>query len=179
MNRSFDPYRKWLGIPTEEQPPHYYRLLGIEPFESDTDVIVNAADARMTHLKTFQSGEYGELSQRLLNEIAAAQICLLNPEKKTLYDEQLRRQLRARPATGVSALVAPPPPALSPPRQPPPAPPPLQTPGGPVDTSIKPAPLSSHLRRQRRRPWTVVVMVAAVLLAFGVLFGVMVFLLKG
>jgi hypothetical protein len=26
----FDPYRKWLGIPPKDQPPHYYRLLGIE-----------------------------------------------------------------------------------------------------------------------------------------------------
>ena len=25
----FDPYRKWLGIPPQEQPPNHYRLLGI------------------------------------------------------------------------------------------------------------------------------------------------------
>ena len=41
MTESFDPYHKWLGIPPQDQPPHYYRLLGIELFESDPDVISN------------------------------------------------------------------------------------------------------------------------------------------
>ena len=40
----FDPYRKWLGIPPQEQPPNHYRLLGIGLFESDFDVISNASD---------------------------------------------------------------------------------------------------------------------------------------
>jgi hypothetical protein len=35
----FDPYHKWLGILPKDQPPHHYRLLAIEPFESDPDVI--------------------------------------------------------------------------------------------------------------------------------------------
>lgn len=34
LPENFDPYHKWLGIPPEEQPPHYYRLLGIKLFES-------------------------------------------------------------------------------------------------------------------------------------------------
>ena len=46
---SFDPYHKWLAIPPEEQPPNHYRLLGVSPFESDPDVIENAADQRMAH----------------------------------------------------------------------------------------------------------------------------------
>ena len=29
MDEQFDPYHKWLGIPPEEQPPNYYRLLGV------------------------------------------------------------------------------------------------------------------------------------------------------
>ena len=35
----FDPYHKWLGIASKDQPPHHYRLLGIDLFESDLDVI--------------------------------------------------------------------------------------------------------------------------------------------
>ncbi|MFW5835047.1 MAG: hypothetical protein ACOCYE_13220, partial [Pseudomonadota bacterium] len=66
---SFDPYRKWLGIPPEDQPPHHYRLLGIGLFEADSDVIANAADRQMAHVRSFQSGKYAELSQRLLNEL--------------------------------------------------------------------------------------------------------------
>ena len=96
MSSSFDPYRKWLGIPPKDQPPNHYRLLGIELFESDPDVIANAADARMVHIRTFQTGPYSEWSQKLLNEIASAKVCLLNPEKKAEYDAQLRSQLAAQ-----------------------------------------------------------------------------------
>jgi len=51
---AFDPYRKWLGIPPEEQPPDHYRLLGIARFESDPDVISNAADRQMVHVRSYQ-----------------------------------------------------------------------------------------------------------------------------
>ena len=42
MPEKFDPYHKWLGIPPKDQPPNHYRLLGIELFESDADVIATA-----------------------------------------------------------------------------------------------------------------------------------------
>ena len=50
----FDPYYKWLGIPPDEQPPSYYRLLGLPNFEADPDVIDNAVNQRMAHIRTFQ-----------------------------------------------------------------------------------------------------------------------------
>ena len=83
---AFDPYLKWLGIHPKDQPPNHYRLLGIELFELDPDVISNAADARMLLIKTFQTGSNSHLSQKILNELAAAKICLLNPEQKAKYD---------------------------------------------------------------------------------------------
>ena len=89
----FDPYHQWLGIAPEEQPPHHYRLLGLKLFENSPAVIENAADRQMAHLRTFQSGKQAGLSQRLLNEVAAAKLCLLKAEKKAPYDEQLRRTL--------------------------------------------------------------------------------------
>ncbi len=95
---SFDPYRKWLGIPSEEQPPHHYRLLGIGLFESDSDVIANAADRQMTHVRTFQSGKYTAQSQRILNELAAARICLLDAQKRAVYDAALKLKQPASPA---------------------------------------------------------------------------------
>ncbi len=72
MTETFDFYDKWLGIPPEEQPADYYRLLGIKKFESDLDVIINAADKQMGHIKTFQNGPYYAESQEFLNEISAA-----------------------------------------------------------------------------------------------------------
>lgn len=90
MPEAFDPYYKWLGIPRKDQPPNHYRLLGIEPFESDADVITHAADQRMGHLKAFQAGEHSVVTQQLLNQVAAAKLCLLNDESRRIYDEKLR-----------------------------------------------------------------------------------------
>lgn len=82
MPEPFDAYRKWLSIPPAEQPPHYYRLLGTAPFEDDPDVIAIAADRQMAHLRTFQTGPQAAESQKLLNEVAAARVCLLDPSGK-------------------------------------------------------------------------------------------------
>jgi len=90
MASGFDPYYKWLGIPPEEQPPNHYRLLGLRLFERDPEVIESASDQRMAHLRTYQTGRNSALSQKLLNEVAGAKICLLSPEKHSRYDETLR-----------------------------------------------------------------------------------------
>ncbi len=86
----FDPYYHWLGIPPDEQPPNHYRLLGIKSLEENREVIQNAADRQMVHLRTFQAGPRAALSQKLLNEVSAARVCLLSAEKKNAYDQQLR-----------------------------------------------------------------------------------------
>ena len=105
MSDSMDPYYTWLGIRPEERPINHYRLLGLSLFEQDPTVIANAADQRMTFLKTFQTGPHGRLSQELLNEAARARICLLNPDKKSQYDAELRAVLS--PTVGVVADDAP------------------------------------------------------------------------
>ncbi|MDO4570589.1 MAG: hypothetical protein Q4D38_09420 [Planctomycetia bacterium] len=118
MANEFDPYRKWLGIPPSEQPPNHYRLLGIPLYESDVDVISNAADRQMAHVRTFQSGKYSEDSQKLLNELSAARVVLLDSTKREAYDEELRAKLT----------------------QPDPAPTPAQTPAvAPGMTPVSPA----------------------------------------
>jgi hypothetical protein len=94
---SFDAYHKWLGIRPEEQPANHYRLLGINLFEGDADAIASAADQRMAHVRSFQTGKHTAFSQRILNELASARVCLLNPEKKAAYDQTLRAQLTPSP----------------------------------------------------------------------------------
>lgn len=96
MPEPFDAYHKWLGIPPQEQPPNHYRILGLGLYESDRDVISNAADRQMAHVRTFQSGPHGEASQKILNEIAAARVCLLKKESKAAYDQALKKQLAPR-----------------------------------------------------------------------------------
>jgi hypothetical protein len=86
----FDAYHKWLGIPPDEQPPNYYRLLGIPLFETDAEVIAAAADRQMAHVKGFASGPYPAQSQLLLNELARARVTLLHPRQKSVYDKSLK-----------------------------------------------------------------------------------------
>lgn len=108
MAAHFDPYHKWLGISPKDQPPNHYRLLGIELFEGDPDVIDSAADQRMAHVRTFQAGQNSADSQRLLNELSAARICLLDALKKTPYDDALRCKLQqaSAPTVGTAPTVA-------------------------------------------------------------------------
>jgi len=90
MSDTFDPYRKWLGIPPAEQPPNHYRLLGVVLFEDDADTIENAADRQMSHVRNYQSGKYSDQSQKILNELSTAKRCLLNAARKNAYDLSLR-----------------------------------------------------------------------------------------
>src|SRR6516165_4577857 len=93
MAETFDGYHKWLGIPPAEQPPHHYRLLGLSLYESDPDVIEIAADQRMALLRSFHAGPHSDLTQKLLNEVAAARLTLLKPERRASYNDSLRRRL--------------------------------------------------------------------------------------
>lgn len=107
MSETFDGYHVWLGIPPTEQPVNHYRLLGITVFESDRDVIDHAADRQMAHVRTFQSGRHGALSQRILNELAAARLCLLNAQQKAAYDEKLRAEMPAPAPVAAVPLLKP------------------------------------------------------------------------
>ncbi len=106
MSDQFDPYRKWLGIAPKDQPPHHYRLLGIDPFEDDREVIDSAANRVMTYLKELATGDDAADSQRIMNEVMQARLCLLNPQRKAAYDDELRERLSTN---------QPPPPRVTPP----------------------------------------------------------------
>ena len=95
MCMSFDPYYQWLGIPPEKQPPDCYQLLGIRRFERNPTVISHAAERQLLMLKTMQNGPHAALTQKLMNEVTAARIRLLDPEKKAQYDAEIRKQTRA------------------------------------------------------------------------------------
>lgn len=105
MAGDFDPYYRWLGIPREEQPANYYRLLGLKVFEQDPEVIQTAADRQMAHLRTFQSGEHLGECQRMLNEVSGARLALLHPKKKSAYDALLRRKMEEKAAADSSESV--------------------------------------------------------------------------
>ncbi|HEY1065982.1 MAG TPA: WD40 repeat domain-containing protein [Pirellulales bacterium] len=128
MTETFDPYYRWLGIRDPQRPPNHYRLLGLEPFESDVDVIEASADRQMQFVRTFQTGPHADISQRILNELSQARLCLANPQKRAAYDEELRRATEARAAGSSGIRVAatketPPEIAVSAPLAPAPGPP--------------------------------------------------------
>lgn len=100
----FDPYYLWLQIPPSERPPSLYRLLGLADFESDPEVIDNAAEQRLMHLRSVQNGPHGGVAQALMTEISQARVTLLTPESRCDYDSLLKqkqkvKQSRARPGT--------------------------------------------------------------------------------
>lgn len=94
MTAEFDPYHRWLGIPPKHQPPNLYRLLGTEPFESDPEVIQDAAERQIAHVRRYAMGQNRDISQKLLSELAVAKATLLDFERKRQYDGQLRNELR-------------------------------------------------------------------------------------
>ena len=106
MTESIDPYHKWLGIPPELQPPNHYRLLGIDDFEDDREVIERAADRQMAHIRTYQAGQHVAASQKILNEITGAKLCLLSREKKRSYDAELRAHKAERAAASERSVPA-------------------------------------------------------------------------
>ena len=101
-SESFDPYHKWFGIPAHEQPPNHYRLLRIALFEADAEVIDNAYEKEMGHLKHQEHGPHVELVEPLSRELIAARNCLLDTKKKAAYDAELRE----RPKEGDEKLAA-------------------------------------------------------------------------
>lgn len=105
MEEPFNPYHKWLGIPPEEQPANCYRLLGLQLYEPNADVIAGAADRTMAHVRSFLSGPQGPAAQEVLNQLEAARQGLLNPQQKAAYDGSLYQYFAAQQAAYQQALA--------------------------------------------------------------------------
>lgn len=89
MTDSFDPYFEWLGIEGGSQPPDHYRLLGLQQFESDTDLIGRAADTTMARVRRIRPGANLAAWSQVLDRLSVAKTCLLDPPSKQTYDEGL------------------------------------------------------------------------------------------
>ena len=116
MSKPFHPYQQWLGITNAEAPPNRYQLLGLETFTDDSERIARAADAAMAQLRKIRPGEHAAEWSQLLDELARAKQCLLDPIEKEAYDDALRMQGRLPPnATPDAKPVASPPVPPTPP----------------------------------------------------------------
>ncbi|MFO0900986.1 MAG: pilus assembly protein PilM [Pirellulales bacterium] len=94
MAESFDPYHRWLGIRDKQRPVNHYRLLGLEPLESDLEVIREAATRQLTYLKAHQNTARRDLCLQLMEEITDAKLALLDPVAKAQYDQQFGAKMR-------------------------------------------------------------------------------------
>ncbi len=104
---TFDPYRKWLSIPEGQRPPSHYQLLGISPDERDREVINAAVVRQSAFVRNFQTGKYAAEATRLLGEIAAAKVCLLDDAKRAAYDAELKKREKPAPSASPSPAARP------------------------------------------------------------------------
>jgi uncharacterized protein YegL len=140
QSSKFNPYYTWLQIVSNDQPPNHYELLGLRSFESDRELIAQAADQRVSHLRQQIVIEHKQDYQRVLKEVGTARNCLLDSTAKLKYDESLRR--RAAETTQSQVKRPPPPPRQS-----------SNSPDSPIavpmtppvpNSSLKPAPFGTN-----------------------------------
>ena len=163
MSETTDPYFDWFKIPKDLRPPNYYELLGLKQFESDPAKISAAVEQRASFLQDINSGPNTAIAQRILNEVAAAKICLLDENKRDAYDESLldlsslteepeppavAKPPRANTATAANTPAVPNAPPVSPkpsaPAPPPVSSPPVSSPAIVVRETVKSSPPASQ-----------------------------------
>ncbi len=91
MAKQIDVYREWLGIAESARPLNHYQLLKLRLFEDDTEKIRAQYRQFNAHVRKYAAGEFGPESQKLLNELAKAMLCLTDGERKAEYDAFLGR----------------------------------------------------------------------------------------
>ncbi|MCA9067659.1 MAG: SUMF1/EgtB/PvdO family nonheme iron enzyme [Planctomycetaceae bacterium] len=85
-----NPYTHFLGLPEEITQPDHYQLLDLERFNSDPQVIKEAAAAQTEKLRKWQNNdECYSLVRRLEMEVASAMLLLADPKKRQAYDQTL------------------------------------------------------------------------------------------
>ncbi len=92
MPQQLDVYRDWLGVKATNRPLNHYQLLRLKSFDDDTAGIRKNYRKLNAHVRKFATGEFGEQSQDLLNELAKAMLCLTDAKRKREYDASLGRK---------------------------------------------------------------------------------------
>ena len=79
---------EWLGLPAGTWPPDHYRLLGLEPGESDAERIERRIHERLDAVRRYQMA-HPEQATEAMNRLAQAYVCLTEPASKRAYDAVL------------------------------------------------------------------------------------------
>jgi hypothetical protein len=91
-SQEIDVYKEWLGIKDAARPLNHYQLLRLKQFEDDSGKVRENYRKMNAHVRKYAAGEYGPLSQKLLNELAKAMLCLTDARRKAEYDATLGRK---------------------------------------------------------------------------------------
>lgn len=96
MAEALNPYRQWLGLEWEPESgnscPNHYLLLDLPPFEEDRLAIQAAADRALARVRSHRPGPHAAAWAQLLDQLSTAKFCLLDPDRKRVYDTQLRQE---------------------------------------------------------------------------------------
>jgi hypothetical protein len=98
---------KMFGLKPKGGELSHYELLGVEPDETDPEVIDNAYAMMASHVRNFQlSKQLGEFVAPVLNRLTNAKNVLLDEERRKKYDETLRmRQTQKETRANIAAVV--------------------------------------------------------------------------
>lgn len=83
-------YQEWLEIPEERLPPNHYAILGVDDFESDPQIIEDAAKSRGAYLHQIAAGPQRKIVQEMLGQVAIARRTLLNDQACSDYNLSLQ-----------------------------------------------------------------------------------------
>lgn len=92
MARELDVYRDWLGITDTARPLNYYQLLRLKAFEDNAEQVRAHYRKMNAHVRKYAAGDFADASQKLLNELAKAMLCLTDAQRKREYDASLGRK---------------------------------------------------------------------------------------
>ena len=94
MAEAFDPYHIWLAIPPRIS---LRTTIGCSAFRHSRPIPTCWRAPRTSDgaCPLIPAGKHSADSQKLLNELAAARLCLLSSEKRQAYDRVLKAKLAA------------------------------------------------------------------------------------
>lgn len=95
---SLDVYRDWLGIQETARPLSHYQLLKLNQFEDNSMLARKQYRDLNALVRKHATSETAAPSQRLLNELAKAMLCLTDAARKLEYDISLGRKVESSKA---------------------------------------------------------------------------------
>ena len=104
---AFNPYRVWLGVTTDAEPPNHYELLGLRLLRAEPAEVAEAFQRQVSRLSAYLSGDHAALAQRILSELATAKVELLTPTTRRIYDAGLAAGKQSSPRHTASVSDAP------------------------------------------------------------------------